>query len=119
MTTRKSATKRTSKKRPAKIPPPKRPTEFIAAPSPSASPRQRKAPVLKDATLMHLLYHPERGIVRANVQQDVTVGSITERQGRDVDIALDELSADIRAALEDAFKWVAEDVKAQPYEPEN
>ncbi len=70
---------------------------------------------LKNATAMHLAYHPEAGIVRINVQQDVTVLGATSRVGHDVDIALDDLGADIRTALEDALRWICEDRGATPY----
>jgi hypothetical protein len=53
------------------------------------------------------------------VQQDVEFAGVTSRQGRDIDIALDELGDELRAALEDAFKWTAEDVGAVPYEAED
>lgn len=70
---------------------------------------------LTKGTGMHLTYHPEAGIVRLNVQQDVDVLGETTRQGRDIDIALDDLGTDIRTALEDALRWICEDHGATPY----
>ncbi len=72
---------------------------------------------LRAATATHMTYHPERGIVRLNVQQDILVLGLKQRQGRDIDIALDDLGADILGALTDAFNWIAEDAGATPYEP--
>lgn len=89
--------------------------------------KKRKAPadgaprepqVLKEPTLVHLTYQKEAGIVRATVQQDVEIAGITQRHGRDVDLQVDELGADILSALDDAFNWIAEDVKAKPYQTE-
>ena len=85
----------------------------------AADPSEPKPPrKLTELTLVHIHYHPEAKIVRANVQQDVEFAGASQRQGRDIDIAIGDLSADIRGALDDAFKWIAEDVKATPYEEE-
>lgn len=92
-----------------------------------AKAKKRKAPadgaprepqVLKEPTLVHLTYQKEAGIVRATVQQDVTIAGITQRHGRDVDLQVADLNADILSALDDAFNWIAEDVDAKPYESE-
>lgn len=72
-------------------------------------------PPLRGTTLMHISYHPEQNLLRANVVQDVVVAGEKQRLGRDVDIAIDDLSADIRGALKDAFNWIAEDVDASAY----
>lgn len=87
---------------------------------PNAGAVEPKPPLRLDrGTGMHIAYHPEAGIVRLNVQQDVDVLGVTQRQGRDVDIALDDLGADIRTALEDALRWICEDHGAVPYTRED
>jgi hypothetical protein len=82
--------------------------------------KARSAPnqpqVFTEPTLTHLHYHPEAALVRAHIEQDIEILGKHERHGRDVDIALADLDADIQGALSDAFRWIAEDVKATPYE---
>ena len=87
-----------------------------AAKKAAAKKKRAPLPSAEGMTLQHIHYHPEAGIVRVNVQQDVTIAGQTERHGRDIDIALDSLGTDIRSALEDAFGWLAEDLGAEPYE---
>jgi len=92
----------------------KKATTAVVQP-PNAGAVPTKPVSLKNGTAMHMAYHPEAGIVRLNVQQDVTVLGATSRVGHDVDIALDDLGADIRTALEDALRWICEDRGATPY----
>lgn len=84
------------------------------APAPEKKPQK-----LTKLTLVHVQYHPEAKLLRANVQQDVEFAGASQRQGRDIDIAIDDLDANIREALEDAFEWIAEEVGATPFKEED
>lgn len=97
----------------------KKASAAVQPPNAGAVVEPKPALRLTKGTGMHITYHPEAGIVRLNVQQDVDVLGVTQRQGRDVDIALDDLGADIRTALEDALRWICEDHGAVPYTRED
>jgi hypothetical protein len=67
---------------------------------------------LAKPTLVHIVYHPEEGIVGGSVQQDVTILGETSRHGRDRRIAVADLPTDIQKHLDAAFAGVAKELGA-------
>jgi hypothetical protein len=81
----------------------------------ATEPRGVQAPKkLSGATLMHVHYHPEARLVRATVQQDVSIVGASERVGRDVDFPIDDLPAEIRNCAEQFITLLGAHVGANP-----
>ena len=66
---------------------------------------------LKKATLVHFTYDPQSKRVSAAVQQDVTLAGESQRAGRDVALAIEDLPAGVQKALETAFAGIAQQCK--------
>lgn len=67
-------------------------------------------PRFAGATVDHVSYHPDAGILRINVTQDGPLGP----QGKDIDIAIADVPADIRTDMRSVFTRLAAQVGATP-----